>query len=58
MADRDQEVTEVTESEYKGSPVLILPSGRFPFSFGVSKAKLVLKYIEEIKQFVAKHAKE
>ena len=44
------------ESEYKGNPVLTLnPNSRYPFSFGVSKAKLILQYLDDIKAFVAKH---
>jgi hypothetical protein len=49
-----------TESEFKGNPMLVLsqgPDDRFPFSFGLKKAKLILEHIEEIKSFVAKHAK-
>ena len=48
----------VEEGEYKGSPVLILKTkeeDRFPFSFGIRKAKLVLEHIEEVKKFVQKH---
>ena len=42
-------------SEYKGRPVLILKRSedeKFPFSFGLSKAKMILENIEEIKKFV------
>lgn len=42
-------------SEYKGHPMLVLKRGdeeKFPFSFGLSKAKMILDHIEEIKQFV------
>lgn len=49
-----------SESEYKGNAMLVLTQGaddRFPFQFGVKKAKLILEHLEEIKQFVAKHAK-
>lgn len=49
------------ESEYKGNPVLILKNSdedRYPFTFGVKKAKLMLEHIEEVKKFVAKHDKE
>ncbi len=50
----------VEESEYKGSPVLILKvseEDRFPFNFGLRKAKLILDHIEDIKRFVQKHNK-
>lgn len=49
-----------SESEYKGNPMLVLtqgPDDRFPFQFGLKKAKLILEYIDDIKQFVAKHQK-
>jgi hypothetical protein len=47
----------VEESEYKGNPMLVLkrgPEDRYPFQFGLSKAKLVLEAVEEIKTWVAK----
>ena len=49
------------ESEYKGNPVLVLkntPEDRFPFSFGVKKAKLLMEHLDDIKKFIAKHDKE
>jgi hypothetical protein len=45
----------VERSEYKGKPILILKrdeNDRFPFSFGLSKARLILDNLEEIKKFV------
>jgi hypothetical protein len=42
--------------EFKGKPIMILKRSeddKFPFSFGLSKAKLLLENIEEIKKFVA-----
>jgi len=48
-----------TESEFKGNPMIVLSQGdedKFPFQFGLKKAKLVLEYIEEIKKFVEKHS--
>ena len=48
-------------SEFKGKPILILrrsEDDKFPFSFGLSKAKLILENLEEIKKFVAKNVKE
>ena len=50
----------VEESEFKGNPVLILKNteeDRFPFTFGVKKAKLMLEHIEDIKKFVQKNDK-
>jgi len=45
----------VERSEYKGKPILIIKRNqedRFPFSFGISKARLIMEHIEEIKKFV------
>jgi hypothetical protein len=42
-------------SEYKGKPMLVLKSGdedKFPFSFGISKARKILEHLEDIKKFV------
>lgn len=37
---------------FKGHPVLCLnPESRFPFSFGLAKAKLILENLEAIKKF-------
>lgn len=47
----------VEESEYKGNPMIVLrrsPEDRYPFQFGLSKAKLVLDAVEEIKAWVTK----
>jgi hypothetical protein len=49
------------KSEYKGKPILILKRNeedKFPFSFGLGKAKLIIENIEEIKKFVAEQAGE
>lgn len=49
----------VERSEYKGKPVLIIrrtQEDRFPFSFGISKARLIMEHIEEIKKFVEDNA--
>jgi len=51
----------VEESEYKGNPVIVLKNNeddRYPFTFGLKKAKLVLEHIEDIKKFVEKNDKE
>jgi len=45
----------VERGEYKGKPLIILKRSeedKYPFSFGVSKAKLILDNLEEIKKFV------
>lgn len=51
----------VEESEYKGNPMIVLrrsAEDRYPFQFGLSKAKLVLDAVEEIKAWVAKQDAE
>jgi len=48
------------KSEYKGKPVLVIKRNeeeKFPFSFGLAKAKMILESIEEIKKFVAENDK-
>ncbi len=45
----------IEKTEFKGKPILILKRNeedKYPFSFGVSKARLILENIEEIKKFV------
>ena len=45
----------VERTEYKSNPIIVLKrdeNDKFPFSFGLSKAKLILENIEEIKKFV------
>jgi hypothetical protein len=51
-------VTTPTESTYKGLPLLVLPGlapNSQPFQFGITKAKIMLKYVKEIEAFVSKH---
>jgi len=41
--------------EYKGKPILKLSrkeDDKWPFSFGLTKAKLILEHIEDIEKFV------
>jgi len=45
----------IERSEFKGKPVLIIrrdENDKYPFTFGLSKAKLILGNLEEIKRFV------
>jgi len=45
----------IERGEFKGKPVLILKRNeddRYPFSFGLSKARLIIENFEEIKKFV------
>lgn len=45
--------------EYKGNQLICLnPGERYPFSFGLNKAKLILANIEAIKKFVETEGKE
>ena len=49
----------VERGEYKGRPLLVIKrdeNDKYPFSFGVSKAKLILGNLEEIKKFVEEHS--
>lgn len=42
-------------SEFKGRPMLVIKNDendKFPFSFGLGKAKKIVASIEEIKKFV------
>ena len=51
----------IERSEFKGKPLIILKRSeedKYPFSFGMSKAKLILENIEEIKKFVDENNKE
>ena len=52
---------EVTETEFKGNPMIVLSQGeadRYPFQFGLKKAKLVIEHIDAIRAFVEKHTTE
>ncbi|MCY7363234.1 MAG: hypothetical protein LH629_14385 [Ignavibacteria bacterium] len=45
--------------EYKGNKVLNLnPESKFPFSFGLAKAKLLLENLDVIKKFVETEGKD
>jgi len=49
----------IERSEFKGKPTLVIKRNeedKYPFSFGMAKAKLILENIEEIKKFVADNA--
>jgi hypothetical protein len=49
----------VERGEFKGKPLIILKRNaedKYPFSFGVSKAKLILDNLDEIKKFVEENA--
>ena len=51
----------IEESEYKGKPLIVLKNDendRFPFQFGVSKARKVLEAHDAIAAFVKKHSRD
>jgi len=50
----------VERTEYKGKPVMTIrrdENDKFPFSFGITKAKMILENIEEVKRFVEDNTK-
>jgi len=45
--------------EYKGNKILNLnPESKFPFSFGLAKAKLILENLDVIRKFVETDGKD
>ena len=49
----------VERSEYNGKPILVLrrsEEDKFPFSFGIAKARMILENIKEIEKFVAENS--
>ncbi len=51
----------IEESEFKGNKMIVLKKtaeDKFPFQFGLTKAKLIVENIEGIKEFIAKHDKK
>jgi len=51
----------IERSEFKGKPVIIIrrdENDKYPFTFGLSKARLILENLEEIKRFVEENAKD
>lgn len=54
-----QEERKVAIGEYKGNAMLIIgPDNRFPFQFGMAKAKLILENLDAIRKFVETDGKE
>ncbi len=46
----------VEKSEFKGNAMIVLKKdaeSRYPFQFGIGKAKLLVEHIEDIKAFIA-----
>lgn len=59
--DREEEnnMSQASESEFKGNPMIVLsqgPDDKFPFQFGLKKAKLILEHVEDIRSFIEKHS--
>ena len=45
--------------EFKGNKILVLsPGSKFPFSFGLGKAKMILEHIDAIRKFVQEYDKK
>jgi len=50
----------VTEDVYKDKPIIVLKRSedeKYPFSFGLAKAKSIMECYDDIKAFVEKHEK-
>lgn len=53
-------MSEVLEGEYKGNKMLIIRTDaqdKYPFQFGLKKARMILEHFPEIEAFVQKYAK-
>ncbi|MCX5679883.1 MAG: hypothetical protein NTZ95_04425 [Candidatus Omnitrophica bacterium] len=51
----------VERTEYKGKPVMVIKrdeNDKYPFSFGMTKAKMILENLDEIRRFVEDNTKE
>lgn len=51
----------VEHGEYKGSKVITFKkdeTDKFPFSFGMAKAQIIVDHIEDIKKFVEDNKKQ
>ena len=49
----------IEKGEFRGKPVIILrrnEEDKYPFTFGITKARLILDNIEEIKKFVEENS--
>jgi hypothetical protein len=50
----------IEKTEYKGNPMLSLKSrddDKFPFTFGLRKARLIMEHLEEIRLFIEENQK-
>lgn len=51
----------VERSEFKGNPIIILKrdeNDKYPLSFGLGKARLIMENVDEIKKFVEEYTKK
>ena len=51
----------VERTEFKGKPVMVIKrdeNDKYPFSFGTTKAKMILENIDEIRRVVEDNTKE
>ena len=51
----------IERTEYKGKPILVLKRSeedKYPMSFGLGKAKLILENLAEIQKFVEENKNE
>jgi hypothetical protein len=51
----------IEHGEFKGKPLLILKRNeddKYPFSFGLGKARMIVEHLEDIKKFVEDHKQE
>ena len=56
-----EEKMQATIGEYKGNAIISLPvsgSNKYPFTFGLNKAKAVLEFLDDIKKFVEENDKK
>jgi hypothetical protein len=53
MADTPQKPSNPMIGSFKDQPLLILnPESKYPFSFGLAKARMILENVEALKAFV------
>jgi hypothetical protein len=55
-----EEKIPATIGEYKGNAIISIPvagSTKYPFTFGLNKARAILEYLDDIKKFVNENEK-
>ena len=56
-----EEKLTATIGEYKGNAIISLPvsgSTKYPFTFGLNKAKAIMEFLDDIKKFVEDNDKK